>query len=262
MASTPHAHRCASWRELTNNRSVTNNCGTLEIFDKAGDTSPALYMYGCWDDYQLTRTIDRAASGSIAATAAAASTTGSSPPSAKSSSASKSGGGGGSRPGVVAAAAAVGVLALLVIAGLVAYILRLRSSRAAPATPTELRKVAGAGPSAPGSVWDVAGGAGKPELPGGANAWEMGGREIHRMPAARRRRRRARRGAYDPAAGSVKYPGSRGTASPAPSWAPQTPAQPHSFLEMEGSGGPRGGAALPGGTERVRCLSRHPAAQV
>jgi hypothetical protein len=235
--------------ELTSNRSVTNNCGTLEIFEKAGDASP-LYMYGCWDDYQLTRTIDKAASDSIAATAAAAPTTGSSPPSARPSGASKAAGG-GARPGVVAAAAAVGAFALLVIAGLAAYIVRLRS-RAAPAAPTELRGVAGGGGSAAGSAWDVAGGAGKPELPGGANAWEMGGREIRQMPAPGAGAAAPPRSAHDPAAASVRYPGAGG-ASPAPSWTPdgrhpfaEAPAQPHSFLEMEGSGGPRWGAELPG----------------
>lgn len=214
-------------------------------------------MYGCWNDFQVTRTIDKAASASIGATAVAAATTGSgSSPSSASTSTSKASKSGGSHSGIIAAAAIVGVLVVLIIAGLVAYILRLRSRTAAPA-PTELQKV-GSGPSAPGSAWDVVpGGAAKLELSGGAgaNAWEMGGREIQQIPGGPPGAG-MQHGGYNPAAGSVRYPGGQ---SPAPSWAPRTPegqypcveapAHPHSFLEMDGSGagGQRGwNAELPG----------------
>jgi hypothetical protein len=211
-------------------------------------------MYGCWDNYYVFRTVDKAVSNSIAATAAGVSRgSPSSTSGSKSSSNSKSTTGGGSHGGIIAAVVAAIVVVLLIIAVLVAYIIRLRSRSAQYAPATELQKVP-SDPSAPGSAWGVPGAAAKPELSTSANAWEMGGREIHQIPpnGGAPAAGLAGRHAYDPAAGSVRYPGGQAPAPRTPEGQhpyADAPAQPHSFLEMEGSGAaPRWerGAELPG----------------
>jgi len=126
------------------------DCGTGFIYRTMGDQSPRS-MYGCFEQFELYRTVDGAAMSSTdesspsSTLSSASSDTPSSEPSTNHG-----------HTAIIAAAVAVVVVLLAAIAGLVIWILLLKRKQRKQATPTELQPM----PSDSSSAFEA-----KAELP-------------------------------------------------------------------------------------------------
>jgi len=113
-------------------------CSTGFIYKTVGDPSPQS-MYGCFDQFEIYRTIDSADAAAALSTAVDGSSPSSTEPSSPSSTSSTAGSSSHIHPVIIAVAVSVVILLLAAIAGLTAWIIILKRRQKTQSRPTELQ---------------------------------------------------------------------------------------------------------------------------